>query len=290
MTLQSVPNGDGTSTLSISFADDKPGKCGTTWDTQIAAFALNATQEPLNCPFNGIDGTGLEGWGNRQISLKPLLGYTSNGYYKSVSGDLHWTSTVCVGEVKYIEGTSPPVYQLQSLDADGTDDCLWGCCVWAQVDRGYALGPIGYFQETDTGRVGTCPTTMANATVMFPWTIGDPSLDQPSPQLTSTPTASETPSQTATATQTSTPTATVAASPTASLTASNYPTIPAAPPGVAGLSAGALGGIVAGTGVGALFAGFAAAGTFYYRRSQAAAPDRAALLPARGYGGTAGAA
>ena len=53
-------------------------------------------QTAADCPFEGVIGTGLEGWGN--IDLLSNRGYyggfTSNGYWFTPLGvDNHWTQT-----------------------------------------------------------------------------------------------------------------------------------------------------------------------------------------------------
>ena len=59
-------------------------------------FFTQVNQTAADCPFEGVIGTGLEGWGN--IDLLTNRGYyggfTSNGYWFTPLGvDNHWTQT-----------------------------------------------------------------------------------------------------------------------------------------------------------------------------------------------------
>ena len=54
--------------------------------------------------------------------------------------DNHWMNVACLKSLTYVDGTNPPVYQMQQQTTTGNEHCtlegkINGCCNWATVDH-----------------------------------------------------------------------------------------------------------------------------------------------------------
>ena len=124
---QVMPNGD--LNVLFYFNDKKMQDCTFNgWDTGISKYVTNPNQGPNWCPYDDVDGTGLEGWGTPNGKLGYYLGFSDNGYFAAPQGDNHWTTTTCVKKVTYIPNSSPPIYQLEAYSLNPTDTCNVSCC------------------------------------------------------------------------------------------------------------------------------------------------------------------
>ena len=54
----------------------------------VMGFHNNSQQTPYACPWQGLGGSGLIGWGNKNLQPKPLYGYSEGSYFIADRGDM----------------------------------------------------------------------------------------------------------------------------------------------------------------------------------------------------------